>query len=95
MSVYKDCYQFISVDRTRSTFDSSYHSKPVWTDLIVPQGKQVRTVETLLCKSNGYLMGFKWVGDDGAVLLAVGDIDVPYQRNDPDYVVTSLTLNHN
>ena len=40
-------------------------------------------------------MGFKWIGDDGAVLVAVDYIDDPSYRNDPDYVVTTLTLNHN
>ncbi len=61
----------------------------------MPQGKQIRTVETLLTKDNGALMGLKWVGDDGAVLVAVGWIDIPNLIDDPDYVVTTLTLNHN
>jgi hypothetical protein len=38
----------------------------------VLQGKQIRTVETLLGKEKAELMGFKWIGDDGEVLLAVG-----------------------
>jgi hypothetical protein len=49
----------------------------------------------LLDKKYGCLCGFKWIGDDGAVLLAVGDIDDDDHRNDPDWVVTTLTLNHN
>ncbi len=48
-----------------------------------------------MSKIHGYLVGFKWLGDDGAVLLAVGNIDKPNYRNNPDYVVTTLTLNHN
>jgi hypothetical protein len=40
--------------------------------------------------------GFKWIDDDGAVLVAVGDIDIPGARNNTkDYVVTTLTLSHN
>ncbi len=61
----------------------------------MPQGKQIRTVETLLYKNNGMLLGFKWIGDDGAVLIAVGDIDHPDYRNVSVNLVTTLTLNHN
>ncbi len=96
MSEYHEYFQFISLDGTRSAFDSSRcppHWK--WTDHIVPQGKQIRTVETLLNKYYGALWGFKWIGDDGGVLVAVCDIDNPKKRNDPDWVFTSLTLNHN
>ncbi len=50
----------------------------------------------MLNKWHGLLHGFKWIGDDGAVLLAVGYIDDPDFRNDTEYyVVTTLTLNHN
>ncbi len=87
-------YQFISLDGARSAFDRSACSRS-WTDHIVPQGKQIRTVETMLRKRNGLLYGFKWIGDDGAVLVAVGEIDDDDARNDPDYPVTTLTLNHN
>ncbi len=98
MSHYRDSYQFISLDETRSKFwvgdfDSDYDV--YWTDYIVRQGKQIRTVETLLYKGNGVLCGFKWIGDDGAVLVAVGKIDDPDHRNQPYNVVTTLTLNHN
>ena len=92
---YGISYQFISLDGTWSAFDSSDCTDPTRTDYIVPKGKQIRTVETLLLKSVGALWGFKWIGDDGAVLLAFGDIDDPDYRNDPDYVLQSLTLNHN
>ncbi len=79
---YVYCYQFISVDGTRSAFDSSaYTDDDKWFDHIMPQGKQIRTVETMLCKGTGRLYGFKWVGDDGAVLVAVGDINEPDRRN--------------
>jgi len=62
----------------------------------MPQGKQIRKVETLLIKSYGSLLGFKWYGDDGAVLVAPGLIDRDEWRNDTkDFVVTTLTLNHN
>ncbi len=93
---YHNGYQFISVDGTRSAFkDSESSDDEEWPDYIVPQGKQIRTVETLLVRCDGSLFGFKWIGDDGAVLLAVGDIDKPDWRNDPSCVVTSFTLNHN
>ena len=98
MSVYEDCFQFISLDGTRSAFDSSGFGQDdddEWTDYIVPQGKQIRTVETILTKDKGTLMGFKWIGDDGAVLVAVGGIDDRDYRRDPELVVTKLTLNHN
>ncbi len=96
MSVYIDSFQFISLDGTRSAFDSSGRSKDVkWKNHIIPQGKQIRTVETLLDKSNGILCGFKWISDDGAVLVKVGCIDWSILRNLPFFVVTSLTLNHN
>ncbi len=50
----------------------------------------------MLRKNDGRLNGFKWIGDDKAVLLAVGWIDDPYWREDTDtFVVTSLTLKHN
>ena len=89
-------YKFISVDGTRSAFDDSdckYPSKCV--DKIIPQSAHIRKVETLLSKSLGHLIGFKWIGDDGTVLVAVGGIDDPDNRNDPDYVLQSFTLNHN
>ena len=92
------CYQFISLDITQSKFDSSecYEDRDfTWLDRIVPQGKQIRTVETLLRKEYGFLYGFKWIGDDGAVLVAAGPIDNPKARDDPDNVLQSLTLNHN
>ncbi len=41
------------------------------------------------------LWGFKWIGDDGGVLFKVGDIDDPNDRDNPEYVVTLLTLNQN
>jgi hypothetical protein len=66
-----------------------------YKDYIVPKGKQIRKVETSLGKSLGGLDGFKWIGDNGEVLLAVGDIDDPDYRDDPDRVVTFLTLNPN
>ncbi len=46
-------------------------------------------------KNDGTLWGFKWIGDDGIVLLAVGCIDNPKWRDKPDMGVTSFTLNHN
>ena len=62
----------------------------------MPQGKQIRTVETLLRTTDGFLYGFKWIGDDGAVLVAVGYIDDPDWRNNTEYnVLQSFTLNHN
>ncbi len=61
----------------------------------MPQGKQIRTVESLLEKRCGFLWGFKWIDDDGAVLLAVGLIDDPSYRNKTENVLTTLTLNHN
>ncbi len=88
-------FQFISLDGTRSAFDSSNLINAKWTDHIIPQGKQLRKVETLLAKGCAKLFGFKWIGDDGAVLVAVGDIDDPDCRNDRGNVVTTLTLNHN
>ncbi len=88
-------YQFISLDGTRSAFEDS-DSTGEWTDHIVPQGKQIRTVETLLDVNTGYLNGFKWIGDDGEVLLAVGNIDdTCYLEETGRFVVTTLTLNHN
>ena len=62
------CYQFISLNGTRSAFDSSdldvnkddsdgesKDSDSKWTDHIMPKGKQIRTVETLLGNSSGRL----------------------------------------
>ncbi len=50
----------------------------------------------MLEKSNGALEGFKWIGDDGAVLVAVGWIDDDDYRGVTElFVVTTLTLNHN
>ncbi len=96
MSKYLRSFQFISLDGTRSKFEDSWYDDKEWTDYIIPQGKQIRTVETMLRKSDGYLWGFKWIGDDGAVLVAVGNfIDDPDRRNDSDFVLQSLTLNHN
>ncbi len=46
-------------------------------------------------KGEGILEGFKWVGDDGEVLVAAGPIDEPIWRKDPDNVFQSFTLNHN
>ena len=46
-------------------------------------------------KISGLLWGFKWIGDDGIVLLAVGYIDIPDFRNHPDHVLQSFTLSHN
>ncbi len=89
-------FQFISLDGTRSAFDSSdIDEEYEWTDHIVPQGKQIRTVETFLSKYSGFVYGFKWIGDDGAVLVVAGDIDSPSMRKDPRFVLKSLTLNHN
>ncbi len=61
----------------------------------MPQGKQIRTVKTLLYKDSGGLLGFKWIGDDGKVLVKVGDIAKPKFRLYSHSVVTTLTLNHN
>ncbi len=50
----------------------------------------------MLQKSSGLLYGFKWIGDDGEVLLAAGLIDYPAYRESPSMIVlTTLTLNHN
>ena len=49
----------------------------------------------MLGKDYGLLLGFKWIDDDGAVLVKVGEIDDPKFRNSPKFVVTTLTLNHN
>ncbi len=87
------CYQFISIDGTLSAFDDS-DCPSKWVDKIIPQGAQIRKVETLLGKENGYLSGFKWIGDDGTVLVAAGLIDRHDLRIDPRRVVTTLTLNH-
>ena len=56
---------------------------------------QIRKVETLLEKKSGTLLGFKWIGDEDRVLLAVGYIDMLNIRNADDSVVTHLTLNNN
>ncbi len=90
---YSFSHQFISVDGTRSAFDS--YRKHKFTDSIIPQGKQIRTVETLLKKEKGWLCGFKWIGDDGAVLVAVDYIDDDDWTDSPKFVVTTLTLKHN
>ncbi len=98
MSNYLNYFQFISLDGTRSAFESSgCPSDWEWTDHIIPQGKQIRTVETLLDNGGGHLYGFKWIGDDGAVLLAVGRIDdTEYREKNESWCrVTKLTLNHN
>ncbi len=95
VSWYLNSRQFISLDGTRSAFEVSGRKDREWTDHIIPQGTQIRTVETLLRKKNGKLYGFKWIGDDGAVLIKFGDIDDPGYRNDPLAVVTRFTLNHN
>jgi hypothetical protein len=93
---YDRSYQFISLDGARSAFEDSQLGGSKWTEHIVPQGKQIRTVETMRDKGEGKLEGFKWVGDDGEVLVAVGPIDEPIWREDPEWmVVTTLTLNHN
>ncbi len=41
------------------------------------------------------MIGFKWYGDDGKVLYAVGLINDPDLGNEPEWVVTTLTLKHN
>jgi hypothetical protein len=42
------------------------------------------------------MMGCKWIGDDGTVLLAVGEIDNPdFRILSEDFVFTSFTLNSN
>ena len=65
-------YQFISVDGTRSELDRSKCKEREWIDYIIPQGKQISKIETLLDRINGQLLGFKWVGSDGAVLVVAG-----------------------
>ncbi len=75
--------------------DDSQFKGGKWVDLIVPEGKEICKVETILLKLNGKLCGFKWIADKGEVLLAVGVIDNPNWRNEPEYIVTSLTLNYN
>ncbi len=95
VSNYFWSYQFISLDGTRSAFASSGLEGPNWTDHFVPQSKQIRKVETLLTKFDGLLNGFKWFGDDGAVLVAVGLIEDDDFKDDEFRVVTSLTLNPN
>jgi hypothetical protein len=49
----------------------------------------------LLRKKDGALGGFKWVGDNGAVLVVTEYIDEPVYRNDPNWVVNTLTLKSN
>ncbi len=85
MSEYEgyDCYQFISLNGTRSAFEDSDLKNPKCRDYIVPQGKQIRTVKTMLDRRDGWLRGFKWIGDDGAVLFAFSNIDDDYYRNSP------------
>ena len=61
----------------------------------MPQDKQIRTVETLLVRCSGSMYGFKWIGDDGAVLVAVGNIDWPYSREASYIVLQSFTLKRN
>ncbi len=95
VSNYTNKVQFISLDGTRSAFDSSSLTDPEWIEQIIPQGKQIRTVETLVTKTKNVLCGFKWLGDDGAVLVAVGEIDDPEERNNPKLELTTLTLNQN
>ncbi len=75
--------------------DDSQNTGHKWVDYIIPEGKTISKVETLLSKSDGWLRGFKWIGDDGGVLVSVGKIDNSIARNHPDCVVTYLTLNHN
>ncbi len=89
-------FQFISLDGTRSAFDDSEFKNSEFKDFIVPQGKQIRKVETMLSVSKGKLKGFKWIGDDEEVLLAFGEIDDPYLRNQKSFnLVTIMTLNRN
>ncbi len=62
-------YEFISLDGTRSILRSEpWRLIPRFTDVVMkPKGKQIRTVETIFrC---GEMVGFKWIGDDGKVLL--------------------------
>jgi hypothetical protein len=93
--MYSECFQFISVDGTRSPFDSSLYSDRKFTDHIVPQGKQIRTVFTILQKTDGLLRGFKWVCDDGTVLVAVGIMTNPNWEETSNDELTTLTLNPN
>ncbi len=101
VSNYYSClFEFISLDGSRSAFgDSGIKDKDRKSyykyHRIVPQGKQIRRVETLLNKYEGRLISFKWIGDDEEVLLSVDLIDNSKYRSYPDNVVTSLTLNHN
>ena len=96
MSNYGGSFEFISLDGAQSGFDiSECYSWFKSTDHIIPQGKQIRTVETMLLKFNGNLLGFKWFGDDGVVLVAAGLIDIDDYRNASHLVLQSFTLNHN
>ena len=49
----------------------------------------------MLIKKWGCLIGIKWIGDDGAVLVAAGTIDDDKLRDDPGCVFQSFTLSHN
>jgi hypothetical protein len=45
--------------------------------------------------SVGRVKSFVWLGDDGAVLVSVSLIDDDDEEDHPDWVVTTLTLDHN
>ena len=45
-------FQFMSLDGTRSSFDSS-ECEGKWLDRIIPKGTQIRKVETVLSKKYG------------------------------------------
>ncbi len=89
-------FHFISLDGTRDTFDDSDNSYTNdFTDFIALKGEKIHKVETLLSKKDGMLIGFKWIGGDGEVIIAVGRIDASNFRNDKTCLLNLLTLNHN
>ena len=45
-------FQFMSLDGTRSSFDSS-ECEGKWLDRIIPKGTQIGKVETVVSKKNG------------------------------------------
>jgi hypothetical protein len=88
--------QFISQNNTRSRFsDTKANNDPQnekWTEKKMQEAKEVHRVETIFCKEDGLMCGFRFFAQDGSKLLNCGAIENRKLRDSPKYTVINFYL---
>ncbi len=80
--------QIITRNMQISNFNDKYVDENNWVNYLIDEGTYIYKVDLINQKNDSMLLGLKFYGSDGSVLLSVGCIDDPSFKKSPLFVKT-------